>query len=199
MEKKGFLKKPYKNFNDFIMTSASKELEYYIIDSKFHDEFSKKLKKTIDDVKEIGNDGAGFNVFFNTDGEVALVDAEIIGSFIGNCYQTTMMDYYKNIALNRIVRSVINNGQKAQKDFVKISFLVLYNILGQVYREIKYNKEITEKYIEKYCMEEYEKNDSPIIVASILITEDISRFLSLDSRLLSAVISEEITKRKCRQ
>lgn len=199
MEKKEFLRKAYRQFNDFVTVSASRELEYYIIDSKFTSDFSEKMKDTIDNIKEMGRDGSGFNVFFNTYGEIALIDAELIGNFIGNCYQTTMKDYYRSAALNKIVKNVINNGEKVQKDFIKISFLVLYNILGQVYSQVKYNKEITGMYRKKYCMEEYRKSDVPLIIASILITEDISNFLSLDSGYLSAAISQEITKKKCRQ
>lgn len=195
MEKKEYLTKPYRHFADFVSISACRELGFYILDSEFTEDFNYKLKETIEGVNEIGRDGTAFNVVFNTEGEVVIIDAELLGKFISNSFNIGVTGVYKTASLNKIVRNVINGTDKVKNDFVIIAYSILYNTLGYIYSEISYNKSLTEKYKKLYNLEDYEKNDFPIIVSAILIMEDICKYLDISSEYLKNCIFNDIKKK----
>jgi hypothetical protein len=132
MRGKEYMKKIYKKFSDFVAVASARELEYFILDSSFTSSFNYRMKKLIEEVKKERNDGIEFSILFNTDGEIVLIDANLIGRYIGNNYNITIEDYYKNTSLNKIIRDVINGSEKAQKDFVTISYSILYHTLKTI-------------------------------------------------------------------
>lgn len=195
MEKKEYLTKPYRHFADLVSISAYRELGFYILDSRFTKDFCDKLSETINDVSGLGRDGTAFNVVFNTEGEIAIIDAEILGKFISNSFNIGVTGVYKGVSLNRIVRNVINGTDKVKNDFVIIAYSILYNTLGYIYSEISYNKSLTEKYKKLYNMGDYVRNDFPIIIGVILIMEDICKYMDISQEYLKNCITNEIKKK----
>lgn len=184
MVDKEYLKKIYKHFADFIAIAASRELEYFVLDSKFTTAFNSRMKKIVQDIKREGKNSIELSILFNTDEEIVLIDANIIGRFVANNYTITIEEYYKDSSLNKIVRDVINGNNKVQKDFMLISYNILYNILQETYKEIKYKKDIIQKYKQKFGIENYSKDDIAIRIATFLILEDVGKYINIDKDIL---------------
>lgn len=196
MNNKDHLKKNYKSFAQFLSTAGARELEYFILDSKFTSAFNYRVKKLIEEIKQEGKKNIEFSIIFNTEGEVVLIDADILGGFISDNYTASMEKYYKDVSLNKIIKEVINGSLKAQKDFVMISCSILYRTLRDLYKDIKYKKEIVVKYGISYGLQNYEGEDLSIIVAILLIMEDMCYYLSINKSILQQSISDIISMRK---
>ena len=196
MREKDYLKKSYKTFVEFLSVVCSRELEYLILDSSFTSAFNYRIKKMIDQVKKEGKDGIEFSVLFNTQGEVALIDANIIGSFISNNYCASIEKYYKEANLNKIVKEIINGNEKSQKDFIMISYNIIYKTLDELYKEIKYKKDVMDNYVKEYKLENHKNPDLPIVVGVLLILEDVCKYLSIDVILLQNSIDKIISSKK---
>lgn len=196
MGDKEHLKRNYKSFSEFLSVVCSRELEYFILDSKFTSAFNYRMKKFIEEVKKEGKDDIEFSVIFNTQGEVVLIDANIIGGYVSNNYSVSMDKFYKGAALNKIIREVINGNEKSKKDFIIISYDIIYKTLEELYKDIKYKKEILNTYVEKYNLEGFKKETIPIVVAVLLITEDICKYLSFDDYILKDSIDKIISSKR---
>lgn len=180
MEKKIYLSKVYRNFSEFIAESNRREMEAIILDSKFTKEFNLNIKKLYDSIKMDGNDNIEFTILFNTSGEIAVIDGYVLGNYVADKYTLAMEQYYKNNKLNKIVKQVVNGSRKSMEDFLILSEKVLYNTFLSMFSEIKTRKDVIEKYkYNKSMLESYKGEDLPIIFISILIVEDICKYLGI--------------------
>lgn len=195
MRGKEYMKKIYKKFSDFVAIASARELEYFILDSSFTSSFNYRMKKLIEEVKKERNDDIEFSILFNTNGEIALIDANLIGRYIGNNYNITIEDYYKNASLNKIIRDVINGSEKAQKDFVTISYSILFHTLETIYSQIKCKKDIVDKYKRDYFLTDYNSDDIGAVVASIMIIEDICKYIGIEGNLMQQSVNDAVLKK----
>ncbi|MCY6371287.1 hypothetical protein [Clostridium ganghwense] len=192
MKNEDYLRKRYRRFAEFLSVACSRELEYFILDSRFTSAFNYRVKEIVKEVKKEGNKDIEFSVLYNTEGDVALIDANILGDFISNNYNASMEKYYKGIVLDKIIKEVINGKEKAKADFIKISYSIMYKTINELYREVKCKKEVMNNYMEKYKLAEYKGNDKAIIVIVLLIMEDVCRYISIDKDLFLSSISQII-------
>lgn len=196
MRNKEYMKKLYKKFSDFVAVASARELEYFILDSKFTSSFNYNMKKLIDEINSERKEDFGFTILFNTNGEIALINADILGKHIGNNYNITIEEYYKNASLNKIVRDVINGSDKSKRDFIDISFSILYSTLETIYSEIKCKKDTVESYKKIYLLEDYHKNDIGAIIACIMIVEDICKYIGIQGNLMIQAVRDAILNKK---
>lgn len=189
------MKKVYKNFYEFVAECSSQELEYFIFDSKFTTAFNERMKELVNEIKDKGKDSITLAVMFNTEGEVVLIDSYIIGRFIGNNYNAHMEEYYKENSLNKIVKYVVNGNKKSKKDFLILSYNILYNTLQGIYCDIKCKKETLDKYINSYNVNHCENDDCAAVVATILILEDICKYIGINENILQESINSIEGKR----
>ena len=189
------MKKVYKNFSEFVSECSSRELEYFVFDSKFTTSFNQRINEMMDEIENEGKKNVELAIIFNTDGEIALIDSFIIGSYIGNNYVKHMEEYYKEISLNKIVKHVVNGNEKSKKDFLILSYNILYKTLNSIYSDIKHKKETLENYIKLYDLKHCQHDDCAIVVASILIVEDICKYMGIKGDLLADCIRYVATKR----
>lgn len=194
MNRKDYMKKVYKNFYDFIMECSSKELEYFILDSKFTTFFNTKIDEMI---KEIGNEGKSnieATIIFSTKGEIALIDSYIIGRYLANSYKIYMERHYKQDSLNKIVKYIVNGSKKSKKDFLILSFNELNNTLKSIYSDIKCKKETADRYKQLYNLEKGKDNQCLLLVAATLILEDICKFTRIEQQILVEAINSYLDK-----
>lgn len=192
MRSKEYMKKLYRRFSDFVAIASARELEYFILDSKFTSNFNYNMKKLFDEIKNERNGDMSFTILFNTNGEIALINADILGKHIGNKYNLTIEEYYKNASLNKIVRDVINGSDKSKMDFIDISFSILYNSLDAIYSEIKCKKDTVDTYKRNYFLEQYYENDIGAVIACILILEDICKYIGIEGNLMVQAVKNSI-------
>lgn len=193
MEEKDHLKKSYKSFIELFSIVCSRELEYFILDSSFTSAFNYRIKKILDDSNKKDKDNIELSVLFNTQGEVAIIDANIIGDFITNNYSAAIEKYYKGIEINKVIKEIVNGKEKVQKDFLMISYNILYKTLEELYKDVKYKKDIADNYVKKYKLENYKKEDLPVIILIVLILEDICKYMSISQVLLESSIYKIIS------
>lgn len=198
MRDKDYLKKDYKSFKDFLSMAIAKDLEYFVLDSKFTSAFNYRIKRLLDEIKKEGKDDIDFSVLFNTEGEVSLIDANILGNFISNSYVLLIEKYYKNITLEKIVKEVVGGNEKNKRDFIMISCSLMYKVLRELYKDITYKKEIVNRYMLTYKIENYEREDSPVITVILLIMEDVCQYLSINRSTLIDAINAMIVAKKFR-
>jgi hypothetical protein len=151
----------------------------------------------MNEIKNQGKKSIELSIIFNTEGEIALIDGFIIGSYIGNNYAKYMEEYYKESSLNKIVKYVVNGNEKSKKDFLILSYNVLYKILNNVYCDIKCKKETLESYIKLYNLKHFQHDDCAIVVAGILIVEDVCKYMGINGATLADSIRYVVTKRNC--
>jgi hypothetical protein len=195
MRSKEYMKKIYRRFSDFVAIAASKELEYFVLDSKFTSSFNYRMKKMIEEIKQEKNEDIEFSILFNTNGEIALIDANVIGRYIGNNYNITIEEYYKNASLNKIIRDVINGSEKSQKDFITISYSILYHTIDTIYSEIKCKKDIVDNYKRDYMLVDYNEADIGAVIACILIIEDICRYIGIRENLVLQSVNGAVLRK----
>jgi hypothetical protein len=195
LRSKDYMKKVYRNFSEFVSECSSRELEYFIFDSKFTTEFNERIKELMNEIQVQGKKSVELAIIFNTEGEIALIDSSIIGNYIGNSYAKHMEEYYKENSLNNIVKHVVNGTEKSKKDFLIISYRILYNTLNSMYFDIKYRKETLDNYAKLHNLKHCHQEDCSIVVASILIVEDICRYMSIKESTLVDAIRNAAVKR----
>jgi len=185
---KSYLKKIYKNFSELVYVVSSKELQYFITKGEFTSFFNYRMKKKISELDDgVINSG----VYFNGEGEIILIDAEIVGRFIQENYELKMLEYYKSTSLNKIVRGVVNGSKKAKGDFILISYSVLQDTLIELYKAISCKEENTTIYKKLYHLEDYNKEDCTIIIAVLLILEDLCKYIGVDRHKMLREIKEK--------
>jgi len=195
LRSRDYMKKVYRNFSEFVSECSSRELEYFIFDSKFTTAFNQRIKELMDEIETQGKKSVELAIIFNTEGEIALIDSFIIGNYIGDSYVKHMEEYYKESSLNNIVKHVVNGNDKSQKDFLIISYTILYNTLNSVYFDIKCRRETLEDYVSSYNLKNCHEEDCSIVVASILVVEDICKYISIKESILMDAIEDIAAKR----
>lgn len=195
MRNKDYMRKIYRNFSEFISECSSKELEYFIFDSKFTTMFNERVSEVIKDIKEEGKKSIDLAIIFNTEGEVALIDGYIIGRYIANNYKMHMEQYYKETSLNNLVKHIVNGNEKSKKDFLILSYRILYNTLNSIYCDIKFKKDTLRDYINTYDLKHCVGDDCALVVVTILILEDICKFLRINESLLEESVCHVAQKR----
>lgn len=188
------MRKVYKNFYDFITECSSKELEYFILNSSFTTDFNTKIKQLIEDIESEGKSNIEATIIFSTKGEIALIDSYIIGRHVANNYKIYMEQQYKQNSLNKIVHYIVNSNKKSKKDFLILSFVELYNTLESIYCDIKCKKEMVDRYKESYNLKKYENDNCVVIIAVILILEDICKYMSIEEEILVEAIDFQVNK-----
>ena len=148
---KSYLKRAYKDFSELVYVVSTKELEYFITKGEFTSSFNYRIKKMLTEIEKEKNELLDTGVFFNTEGEITLIDAEIVGRFIEDNYKLKMVEYYKNTSLNKIIREVVNGSEKAKGDFILISYSILYDTLNELYKTISCKKDSMIVYKNQIC------------------------------------------------
>lgn len=74
-----------------------------------------------------------------------------------------------------------------------ISYNILYKTLEELYKDVKYKKDIVDNYVKKYKLENYKKEDLPVIILIVLILEDICKYMSISQVLLESSIYKIIS------
>lgn len=179
MENKDYMKKVYKNFSEFVAIAASKELEYFITDAEFTSAFNYRMKRLLDESEKDGKDEMTFSILFNTNGEVALIASEIIGNYISDNYTILIEKHYKDRNINKIINEVVNGTEKCRKDFVILSYSILYDVLNKLYKELKCKKELYLNIEARFEMKDYKGKDLLMIAAVYLILEDICKYIGI--------------------
>lgn len=192
MKNEDYLRKTYRRFTDFLSVACSRELEYFILDSNFTSAFNYRVKEIVKEIEKEGKEDIEFSVLFNTEGEVVLIDANILGRFISDNYNVSMEKYYKGISLDKIVKEIKYGNKKAKIDFIKVSYSILYKTINELYKEIKCKKELKNKYIQRYSLKEYKGMDIAVIVCVLLILEDVCRYIAIEKELFISSISKII-------
>lgn len=196
MNNKDFMKKVYRNFSQFVEESSSRELAYFILDSKFTSMFNHRMRELMSEINSDGKSIIDASIIFNTHGEVALIDAAIIGKYVANNYRISIEHSYKNSTLNKVVKHVVNGSEKSQKDFVAVSYNILYKTFKEMYQEVKCRKDLCKKYKEQFLILDYMDNDITIVLCSLLILEDICKYLGIkQGLLLNHIKNKTIQKR----
>lgn len=180
MKNRNFMKKAYRSFADFVKVASSRELEYFVLDGKYSTDFNNRVKRLMDDIGHEGKVVADFFALFNSKGEIAVIDEEIIGAYISDRYTVVLESYYKKNNLNTIVSSVVNGSEKAKRDFVLISYGCIYKTLKEIYKEIIYRKDVEHIYMKLLNLKDYKGEDLSVIILATLVTEDICRYLGIN-------------------
>lgn len=188
---KSYLKKVYKNFSDLVYVVSSKELQYFITKGEFTSSFNYRMKKMLSEIREEKNGILDAGVFFDTNGEITLIDADILGRFIEDNYTLKMLEYYKNASLNKIIRGVVNGSEKSKLDFILISYSILYNTMNELYKTITCNKASKIIYKNRYALEDYNKEDCIMVIAVLLILEDLCKYIGIDRYKMIKKIKEK--------
>ncbi|MBU3126915.1 hypothetical protein LGL55_05570 [Clostridium tagluense] len=188
---KNYLNKAYKNFSELVYVVSTKELQYFITKGEFTSFFNYKMRKMLSEISDQKNGLLDASIFFNTEGEITLIDAEIIGKFIQDNYVLKMLEYYKNTSLNKIIREVVNGSEKAKGDYILISYSILYNTLNELYKTISCKKANTIVYKNRYELEGYYKEDCTMVIAVLLILEDLCKYIGVDRHKMLKEIKEK--------
>ncbi|KOA19625.1 hypothetical protein CLHOM_17140 [Clostridium homopropionicum DSM 5847] len=190
------MKKSYKSFSEFLSAACSRELEYFIYDSKFTSAFNYRMKKLMEEAENKGKGSINFSIIFNTEEEVAIIDAAIIGRYVSNSFITIIESKYKGIAINNIIKKVTIGNEKNKEDFIVVSYNTIHKVMEELYKDIKYNKKVLEEYVKEYKLEEYRNRDLPIVICSLLILEDICGYLKIDKSELIKSLDKIISSKR---
>jgi len=190
---KKHLKKIYKKFSDLVYVVSTKELESFITKGEFTSFFNYKMKQIIEESNE-KNENLDAGIFFNTKGEITLIDVGVVGKFIENNYNFKMLEYYKNTSLNKIIREVVNGSKKSKSDFILISYSILYDTLNELYKTISCKQASKIIFKNRYALEDYNKDDCTMVIASLLILEDLCRYIGVDRYKMVNELKNKIYK-----
>ncbi len=196
MENREYLRKPYKNFTNLVEECTKRELQYFVLDACYSGNFNRQLKGIVESIGSMGKTTIEAAVLFNTDGEIAIISAELLGKFIGYTYTVSLLNYYKVSSLNRIAKAVVNGSEKGQRDFIAVSYEALIHCLKEMYSEIKYRKELLESTKAEYGIRAYNNKDRAHVVISILILEDICSYLGIKREYLTGFIKSTLDTKK---
>lgn len=191
---KNYLTKIYRHFSDFAAEAAARELEYFILDSSYTTAFNVRIQQMVESIRKAGRKDIEFSVLFNTEGHIAVIDSNLIGRFIGNNYNISIGEFYKTSSLNKIVRMVVNGTEKNKKDFIKVSYKIIYGTLKIIYSKIIYRKDIELNYRRLYSMESYKGEDISIIVPTLMLLEDICKYLHISDEYLKEHAADLVKK-----
>jgi len=179
MRNKGFMKKVYKDFGEFVAVAVVRELDFFILEAKYTSSFNYNVKKIMDDLKQEGKEQVSFCVIFNTQGEIAIIDGFLVGNHIAKVYKEKLENYYKGKSLNSIIRATINSQEKVQRDFALLNYKIIYETLHEIYSNITYKKEISLSLKKWYRIPDLDTSDIGVILLTLLILEDIFRYIGI--------------------
>ncbi|WP_139903865.1 hypothetical protein [Clostridium thermarum] len=181
------MKRRYSHFSDLVAAASARELGYLILSAEYTKAFSHGLKVIIDELR--GNERllASVSVMFNTEGDIAIIDEALVGRFIAIKYKNTLENYYKNTPLNKIVKAVATGGEKTAIDFLGISYDVLYETLREMYKEVKCKKDLIDNFKNRYNLVSYNKEDATVIIAVLMIMEDIIRYIGINETYILTI------------
>ena len=91
-----------------------------------------------------------------------------------------MLEFYKSRSLNKIIREVVNGSEKAKGDFILISYSILHNTLKELYKTISCKKDNSIVYKNRYALEDYQKEDCTMVIAVLIILEDLCKYIGVD-------------------
>jgi len=191
---KNYLNKAYKNFSELVYVVSAKELEFFITKGEFTSYFNNRMKKILAEINEEKSEILDAGVFFNTKGEITLIDAETVGKFIEDNYSLKMIDYYKNTSLNKIIREIVNGSEKSKGDFILISYTILYGIINELYKTISCKKTSMIIYRNRFAIEDYHKDDCTMVIAVLLILEELCKYIGVNRYKMMIEIKEKIYK-----
>jgi len=97
------------------------------------------------------------------------------------------------------VRQVVNGTEKVQRDFVAVSYSILYNTFNELYKEITYRKDIGERYKQLYFLSDYSGEDLPIVITSLLVLEDICKYIGVKQKYLLEYVNNLDFKKRYSQ
>lgn len=193
-EHKNYLNKAYKNFSELVYVVSAKELEFFITKGEFTSYFNDRMKKILSEINEEKNENLNVGVFFNTKGEITLIDAEIVGKYIEDNFSLKMMEYYKNTSLNKVIKEIVNGSEKSKEDFILISYSILYVTLNQLYKTVSCKKTSLIIYRNRYALDDYQKDDCTMVIAALLILEDLCKYIGVNRYRMMKGIKEKIYK-----
>jgi hypothetical protein len=180
MRNKDYIKNSYRHFGDFVAISSASELGHLVLDARYTSGFSFRMKQILSDIRDSGRLIAEFSILFNTQGDIAIIDADIIGRFIADRYCAYMEDYYKNTPVNKIVKSVINGSEKVKMDFVDISYSILYETLDEIYMVITCKRDLLNNMKESFNIAYYNEEDVGAVIGVLMILEDICKYMGIN-------------------
>ncbi len=179
MRNRGFMKKVYKDFGEFVSTAAVRELDFFILEAKYTSGFNYNVKKVVDELKREGKEEVSFCVIFNTQGEIAIIDGFLVGNHLAKIYKEKLENYYKGKSLNSIIRAVINSDEKLQRAFAGLSYKIIIETFHEIYSNITYKKEIADSLKKWYGLSDFNSSDIGVILLTLLILEDICRYIGI--------------------
>lgn len=176
-----------KSFCEFINLVCAREVEYFILESNYTTKFNNNIKQIVEELKTIGKTSVEFMVLFNTKGEIALINEEIIGGYVGENLIENLKSTYKYTDINTLIGSSKKYPYKDKQAFIIKIYEDLCRILNEIYKDIKYRKEVAESYKNRYSLVHVSEDMLPMSIASILILEDICAYLSFDVELTEII------------
>lgn len=192
MNHKEHEKMKFNKFSNLISISAQKHIDDLVINSHFTSAFNYRIKKMFDEIKSERKSDIDFPIIFNTKGEVAIIDTKIIGDFIADEYSVMIEKYYRNEKMYKLINKIASGSEKARMDFVNISYTILYKIIDQLYEEIISKKALLNKLKIRYGIINYDNEDKVIVLLSMLILEEICRYIDLDRHELVKYVNKLI-------
>lgn len=178
----------YKNFMQFLELVSANELNYFILDSKFKDGFNQRMKSLVKEIKE-DFDG-DLRIVFNTHGEVAIIDSTVLSTYISDLYRRTMEAKYKGNRIEDIIKKTCDSGDIVKISFLKVSYASLYQSFDSIYKEIAYKNQHLENNKKYFGIEGYKKSDAAIVILTLMVLEDISKYISVKRNVLMDAIKE---------
>lgn len=172
-----------KDFFDFIKLVGARELEYFICEANYTTTFNNNIKGIVDELIDQGKKSIEFMVLFNTKGEIALINEEIIGGYLGGKLIEDLRLHYRVDDINVLAEEISKKEYIDKQEFIVTSYQSICRILKEIYKDIKYRREEGESYKNRYSLNSINEEGLPISIASILVLEDICAYLSFDVEL----------------
>ncbi|MDP4089000.1 MAG: hypothetical protein Q8930_06975 [Bacillota bacterium] len=173
------MRRKYSHFFDLTGAAAARELGMMVLSAEYTRAFSLRLRNILEELDDKERDLASISVMFNMEGDIAIIDEALVGSFVALRYKSVMEEYYKGTPLNKIARSVMEGGEKRILDFLDISYDVLYDTLQELYKEIVCKKEVLNTFKMRYNISSYNKEDSAVVAIVLMILEDMVNYMGI--------------------
>ena len=181
------------NFSESIVVSTEKNIDQLVNNARFTTAFNYRIKKLIEEIKTRKKD-IEFLAIYNTEDEIAIIDAKIIANFVADNFVIMIEKYYRNEKVFNIIRKVKRGNKKARLDFINISYNILYKTFDEIYKEIYYDRETINKMKIKYGIIEYSSKDLIIVILSLTILEDICKQVDIDRYNMVKYVKNTIIK-----
>lgn len=188
------MRRKYSHFTDLVAAAAARELSFLILSAEYTKGFSLRLKHIMDELNGRERDLASVSVMFNTEGDIAIIDEALIGRFVAIKFNSTMEEYYKGASLNRIAKAVMEGEEKRIMDFLSLCYDVLYDSIEEMYKEVRCRKDVMENFKKRYNIASYNREDSPVVTAVLMIMEDIINYLGIKESYILTISAIKVRK-----